>query len=99
MNIIILDVERKRRVHEQSLALLRRMAIALLSTYGVKHELNLAALIGYEPELTNEAAMTRWITENLVEIDQRIADAVFPTLCDRLQRVLTRLPAHQQGGL
>ena len=99
MNIIILDVERKRRVREQSLGLLRRMAIALLSTYGVKQELSLATLIGYEPELTNEAAMTRWITENLVEIDQRIADAVFPTLCDRLQRVLTRLPAHQQGGL
>jgi len=98
MNIINLNVERKRRAHEQSLALMRRMAAALLSTYAVKRELNFAVLIGYEPELSNEAAMTRWIAESLAEIDQRIADAIFPALCDRLQRVLTRLPAHQHGG-
>lgn len=99
MNIVHLDVVRKRRAQEQSLALVRRMAAALLSTYSVRSELNLAAYMGYEPDLSNEAAMARWISESLALVDQSIADAVFPTLCDRLQHLLTRLPVHMQGGL
>lgn len=99
MNIISLDLTRKRRAQKQSLLLLRRMANALMGTYAVNRELNLAALFGFEIELSNEAAMSRWIAENLAVIDEQIADAVFPALCDRLQRVLSRLPVHQQGGL
>lgn len=99
MNVISLDFERKRRSQEQSLVILRRMASALIGTYAVKQELNLASYFGYCPSLSNEAAMTRWITESLAAIDERFAEAIFPILCDRLQRVLTRLPSQQQGGL
>lgn len=99
MNIVHLNIVRRRRAQEQSLALVRRIASALLCTYAVQTEFNLAAYMGYEPELSNEAAMARWISECLASLDQPIADAIFPVLCDRFQSLLTRMPSHMQGGL
>ena len=98
MNLVNLDVERKRRQMNQANKVVARMASALLHTYAVSSELQLSIYLGFEERLSNEEAIVRWIQRVLLTVDQDIADKVFPLLCDRFQTQLSRLPQHLHGG-
>ena len=99
MNVINLNAVRLQHQKECSNRLILRMAQALLSTYSVSPLLDLAAVLGYEQSLTNQEALTRYIKEQMRLVDEPLASAVFNIMCDRFQYMLSRLPAHQQGGL
>lgn len=98
MKLIHLEVERKRRQLFASRVLVHRMARALLQSYAVSEDLSLGVLMGYGA-ISNELAIARWIEDSLQSIDQEMADKLFPTLCDRFQAQLSRLPGHMHGGV
>lgn len=99
MKIIYLNEERQRRQVKKSHNLVERMARALRDGYAISPSLQLSELLGYESELSNEAALERFIVDQLCVLDEQLAQSVFQVLCDRLQRRLTRMPTHLQGGL
>lgn len=99
MNVINLDAVRLQHQKECSNRLVVRIARALLSTYAVSPHLNLAAMLGYDPALSNQDALCRYIKEQMRLVDPQLAQAVFNVMCDRFQHLLTRLPSHQHGGL
>lgn len=99
MNIIYLNTERLRRESKKSRSLIVRMARALRDGYAISSDLELAPLLGYQEALSNESALERFIVDELQVLDEQLAQSVFSALCDRLQRRLTLLPLHMQGGL
>lgn len=99
MRVIYLNEERMRRQSKKSRSLIMRMARALRDGYAISPDLELAPLLGYQEELSNEGALERFIVEELQVLDEQLAQSVFSALCDRLQRRLTLLPLHMQGGL
>ena len=98
MKVIHLDVERKRRQLSCSQQLVERMAKSLQQTYALSKDLQLAVYFGYDKRLTNEEAISLWINEVLQSLDQELAERIFPTLCDRFETKLSRLPTHMHGG-
>ena len=99
MKIIYLNEARLRRQLKQSHGLVARMAIALRDGYAISPDLPLSEILGYDATLSNEKALERFITDQLCLLDEQLAQSVFQVLCDRLQRRLTRMPTHLQGGL
>ena len=99
MKIIYLNEARLRRQLKQSHGLVTRMAIALRDGYAISPDLQLSEILGYDATLSNEKALERFITDQLCLLDEQLAQSVFQVLCDRLQRRLSRMPTHLQGGL
>ncbi|WP_340676493.1 hypothetical protein [Paraperlucidibaca sp.] len=99
MKVIYFYEERMRRQNKKSRSLIVRMARALRDGYAISPDLELAPLLGYQEELSNEGALERFIVDELQVLDEQLAQSIFSALCDRLQRRLTLLPLHMQGGL
>lgn len=99
MNVMHIEIEKAIRAKKRAHNLLIRMSRALLQTYSVRPELNLALYFGFSESLTNEEALTQWIRSQIESLDQSMADAVFHEICSRFERAISYLPAHQQGAI
>jgi len=99
MNIVYLNEARMRRQLEKAQSLVSRIAQALLDGYAIQPELPLAESLGYDMSISNLEALELFVKDQLQLLDEQLAQSVFQVLCDRLQRRLTRMPSHLQGGL
>jgi len=99
MNIMHIEIEKTIRAKKRAHNLLLRMSRALLQTYSVRPEMNLALYFGFSDEMSNEEALTHWIKSQIEALDQTMADAVFHEVCNRFEKAISYLPAHQQGDI
>ncbi len=97
-NVVNLDAARHQHQLELSQREIQRIAYALLGDHVVSPHFNLALHLGYNPAMTNEQSVVRFVEEQLQLIDEPMASAILNIMYDRFQLRLSRMPLHLQGG-
>ena len=72
-----------------------RMADALCSAYSIPPGSNLVPLLGDGNEPNNQAAVTTWVSNALLNLDEKTASHLLPLLVARLGEVLQQQEKNQ----
>lgn len=86
MNIYELSLARNKRKEQQLAPALNRMAQAILTGYNITADTNLAEVLNYDGNLSNEHSLIFFIREQVDPIDDVMAETIFTLVCDRFHQ-------------